>query len=971
MRVGFTTTDFLKLILPDEGYHCVASRNPGGPIQHGFLRSPEILAQAIAKCSAAGMEVYYGCAAYAERGSRKAANVLSVKSFWLDIDCGEGKPYAKPSEAAAATLAMVQKLGLPRPYFVGSGGGLHVYWPLTAPISPSDWKSTAELLKAAARMAGVDADPSRTADVASILRPIGTYNLKRQRREVRMLMEGDVSDHETVRQALVGFLGANAEPDPLGPMPDYLADKLTETDLKGEVRYEPALGTRIAEHCGVIGLVRDTRGNVDQPTWYRAIGVLVHTEEGRDLCHDWSQGHPDYTFAETESKISQALRYGPSTCERLGETQPSICGACPYQGKITSPIVLGRDIKPRNAPLLIPDETDSSKFKQLEMPEGYRAYNAGARWVLQYKIPTDPNSEEPLEDIWAPFCDTVFWPRSRIQTADGMRIEWEMIVKPGEYRRFVLDTETIAKGKDSLAGALGRHELTARPKMERAMEGYLRDWMTRLRETATATQSHQHFGWTEDKEFVLGDKLIGKDGDRDIVLRGAAKSAAPALTPAGSLDLWKSVIDRAYNHPGQEAYQFSVACGFAAPLLSMMKQVNGITVYAHSEGSGVGKTTAQRAALSIWGNWETMQLADNKVTANALWSMIGVYNTLPVCFDELTNQANNVASDMVFSVSSGRAKQRLRADGELRDNASNWCTIMLASGNNLLSEKLSLHRANAEAEISRLFEFTMRNTSPLTPNEALDLFPLLLENYGHAGEVYARYLVNNYETVQAQLAQVQKAFNEAAGIQQSERYWSALMTCVIVAVAICRQLDLVRFKLAPLKAWMLERLEENRGQRTEFAADPLELFGKMLADLWQGVLVTYGEGDLRAAPAQLVPNIRPHGQLVGRVILPTADPRNSNQKTVMLLNNVSIKDWCNKHGVSAREMFRACVDAGWAEQALVKYSLGRGTVEYGSTTSYVRCWKLDPDKINGGAGTAINQKLQVISGGLDVAAQQQ
>ena len=72
-----------------------------------------------------------------------------------------------------------KKYKLPTPMLVSSGYGVHVYFTLDQDIDGAEWMSTAAILKALLNNEKVLADPSRTADVASILRPVGTTNKKR------------------------------------------------------------------------------------------------------------------------------------------------------------------------------------------------------------------------------------------------------------------------------------------------------------------------------------------------------------------------------------------------------------------------------------------------------------------------------------------------------------------------------------------------------------------------------------------------------------------------------------------------------------------------------------------------------------------------------------------------------------------------------------------------------------------------
>ena len=960
------TQDFFDLVLPSEGLR-VCGTKQNGVFRHFFGESNAWLAQAVARVDA-HQDVYFACASYVDRSGRTGTNVAKVRSFWMDMDVGENKPYAKASEAAKALLDFCEVLDLPRPYIVSSGYGVHAYWPLDADIDAADWRDTAGLLKQAAKDHGLGQDTSRTADVASILRPVGTNNHKKgQRKPVRMVLEGDVSSRSYIHAKLIDALDAN-DPDILGDTPSYVTAASNDDLVAGTLEEREFFAEPIAEGCAVVRELRDKQGNVDNPLWHNAIGVIAFCEDGAEKAHAWSSGYPGYTKGETDRKLAQVKQFKPISCAKLGETLPGACQACPHFGKIKSPIVLGMvkgepEALPIVTNLSVFGEEDPAERQEIVLPEGFRWSTSHEGLALCARAGSDDDGNE----LWAPFCKTQFYPISRLNMDGSFNMELEMVVRGSERRRFVVPNSVIAKGKDGLAGLLGEHEIVAlpNPKARGFMDAYLQSWITRLKETADQQTSHRAFGWA-GRDFVVGDRVITAVGDKRPLLTEMAQSLAPHVAAKGDLNTWVEIIDKAYNYDGQEQYQFIVACGFAAILLPLLKQVNGVTVYAHSEGTAYGKTTAQRAALSAWGNWDELQLADNKVTTNYLWAAMGSMRHLPILFDELTNQRNDVASDLVFSVGSGRAKRRLRADGTPQQTNGNWCTIMLASGNNLLSEKLGQHRGNAEAEMSRLFEFTMSQVTRLTPNEANELFPKLLDNYGTAGPVFAEYVVKNYDAVVDMLNKVQQGLNVAAQIQQSERYWSALLACVLVAVSICRKLGLLRFQTAPLKVWMLERLDENRQQRTEAAVDPLELFGKMLADLWQGILVTNGEGDVRRnILASVVPGTAPRGQLVGRAIVPV----DATTRPILMLNAASIKEWCNKQGVSAREMFNATVAAGWVSSQFVKYTLGKGTVEYGSVSSHVRCWQVDPVRVGSSSFVGmVSDKLTVIQGGTAGAA---
>lgn len=80
---------------------------------------------------------------------------------------------------------------------------------------------------------------------------------------------------------------------------------------------------------------------VPEPEWYAGIGVLKYCTEGADLIHEWSKGYNGYGFEETQRKIEQWAA-APTTCQHYGSINPSGCVGCSYNGKIKTPIVLGR-----------------------------------------------------------------------------------------------------------------------------------------------------------------------------------------------------------------------------------------------------------------------------------------------------------------------------------------------------------------------------------------------------------------------------------------------------------------------------------------------------------------------------------------------------------------------------------------------------------------------------------------------------
>ena len=69
--------------------------------------------------------------------------------------------------------------------------------------------------------------------------------------------------------------------------------------------------------------------------------------------------------------------------------------------------------------------------------------------------------------------------------------------------------------------------------------------------------------------------------------------------PRGTLEGWKKTASF-YNREHFELHQFVVGTSFGSPLVALTP-INAVTLHLHGL-SGVGKTTAMKTGLAIWGD---------------------------------------------------------------------------------------------------------------------------------------------------------------------------------------------------------------------------------------------------------------------------------------------------------------------------------------------------------------------------------
>jgi hypothetical protein len=182
---------FINTVLGDDGYYCLFAYNKDGKRTQKFFTDKQELLEESKVLDANGYNTFFGLATYKVEGSRKANNTVSMKSLFIDIDCGAGKDYATKREALDALKEFCIKLKLPAPLVVDSGGGLHCYWVLTESVGIADWVTVAERLKRVCAEEGLYADPAVTSDAARVLRVPDTHNYKKDTpRPVKILGHG-------------------------------------------------------------------------------------------------------------------------------------------------------------------------------------------------------------------------------------------------------------------------------------------------------------------------------------------------------------------------------------------------------------------------------------------------------------------------------------------------------------------------------------------------------------------------------------------------------------------------------------------------------------------------------------------------------------------------------------------------------------------------------------------------------------
>lgn len=964
------TQEFLRHILPSGGPHYIVYTVNGDARSNHVVSSIHELCERIKWLQKRGQQVWHACASYASEGiptgewrvgqngesyekkrRRSQDNVAKVKAFWIDIDCGEskaasGKGYATQRDAVQAVYAFCAETGLPRPLLVNSGNGVHCYWVLAKSVPPEMWHKCAQMFARVLSFHDIKHDPARTSDHASVLRPPGTRNLKdpANPREIKVVgTTPDVIDPvwwfktiSTLHKALpAGIVPAVSMV--VDNVPAHLRTQAANADLiQSTIPDYPVDADTIADTCQQLRRIVEAPEQATEPQWRGMLGIVKFCQNPQEFAMAWSEGHPDYSPEATLEKMEM---WGgkPTTCAYFESHNPGGCKGCRHAGTMVSPIKLGITLPATPEPAPIQHEV-VVRHNALPFPEevtraGYSMDKRGI--VRKHEV-----AGKPTITLVSPvYLQPTGWDNGATVSPEAST-QWVMTnPQSGEVRPMSIPMGISNAGGQALAKFLGERAVPLGPSGVTHMQGYIQAWMQSI-----TAQANNHavvqYGWQPNNDFVLGERRYQQDGTV-VPARLTGDVTDNALTaafePAGTLATWVDMVDKMYNLPGQQQYQFMFGTGFGCPLMRLMDtSVKGVTISGWSALGGRGKSTAAYMAMSIYGNASVMECSRGQATVNAMLHRLGLMNSLPVLIDEVTNIHPRALSDLLYAVSSGQAKQRLKQDGSVNHNGLPWNTMALFTGNRSAIGNVSSEKTLASGEMCRIFEYEMQAVSPLTVAQAHDYF-VFHSNYGHAGDAYIRYVVTHQAEIKARLKRRQQEIDTMLGIKDVDRFLSVAITSTVVGLEIAGELGLHRFDMEAFIDWVRVTRNVLADEVAEVSHDGMSAFSLMLRSIHHDILVTNIEGDLRRGQhARVERSPRGQNEVAGRHVL--ADNR-------LYLSLTAVRAWCAKNQTDVAEMKRALTRAG-VMLPPIRYNIGRGVNEY--TLPATTCWVIDTTRLDDG-----------------------
>jgi hypothetical protein len=885
---------FYEKALPSQGVYCVGAAI-NGRMKHHFSKTLDGVLETIEKLKDKGYDLFTAMGTF-EGHSRKADDCLYLRSFFIDLDVGEGKEYASKEDAHIALYKLQGKTGLPDPVVVDSGGGVHAYWIMDTDIPRDEWKPAAEAFKALC-LQHIAIDPTVTADVARIMRCPETFNQKTGTPRPTSVISDEI--HVYGWDEMKEFLGepvAQKVEDVLATVSKGLDDdtkamlKLDNFAKSFDILAEKSLQ---GSGCNQIANILSNASTLEEPLWWAGLSIAKFCDDGATAIHKMSEDHPEYNYDDTEEKANRLP--APRTCEWFLSNYPENCEGCAHKGKITTPIILAKEFKP--APATNKEESirqDESTQTIPDFPEFLFPFMRGINGGIYYQPPAKYNKQgEKIEHDPILVLPHEFFPvRRMFSKHDGecllMRLEL-----PRDPVREILVPMKHVYAQDQFKALMSSNGVFASAEKLPHLMNYVIKWGQYMQLTDKAEMMRMQMGWTEEisdaewekRSFVIGKKEVLHTGEIiDAPASPFVRGIAKFLVPQGTYERWRESADY-LNKPGFELHAFAMLCGMASPYMTYTS-TSGVTVCLLGK-SGTAKTGAMYAGLSVWGNpkdLSVLEATDNGMVGRFL----GLHN-IPLGVDEISNKDPKILAQLVHKISHGKAKIRMQgsinAEREYEMSAS---LIGLMTTNQSAYGKLEILKANPDGEAARLIEMLIKRPAMLNDDGGTNLgrhiFDAFRLNYGHAGPRLIQAglrLGDNYirERIQYWDEQFVKGFGEDV----TYRFYQNLMSAVGMVGEMAHNegvidLDVNRVFNEALLEMITIREKVVKVNRTDYPSVLGDYVNKNL-----GNILVIKDGKVA---------MEPRGQIVGRIV---------SDENLMQVSKTDFKKYLAERQISSRE----------------------------------------------------------------------
>lgn len=962
---------FIKAVLSDQGYPIVALLN-GDFLNHIIYQSKQEMVDAIPKLVEDNQAVYFALATFTEyaeitrsnptlSGYRITDKVQAYRTVFTEVDIREDKDdcYSSADEARSAITNFCEDTGIPYPTIVKTGGGFHLYWILQEDIDLEQWRSWSDSLITCAKHKGFKIDVAGTNKPTQIYRPPTALNKKYEPAfEVNCDHIEDAVAFDSLMLSLSEFMSVSEIEVPAPRKPSEHGNASEDIPLRH--------WDKIENKCEQLRVA--AMGSEEQWRGLLSVARLCKTDQlgPIDLCHELSSVDPRYNPIDTDKKLHTLERQldgtdgMPYSCVRFDQINPDVCKHCHHYDRIKSPIVLGMpdvmddmDTDNSNLPNILEavvqmpleeDESDEDSHYDQSINQGEdEKFMMTDYGLVMNKVTVNEQGEFQTKEII--ICKQRLFPIGIIHDTDGMdnkvfNYMWRVDLGKGQVNDAIVSADVFTT-PGQLVGMFSKLGVNIVDQNNfKYFAQAMRSINSRARDELKPIKINNSMGWRPN-EFIFGKKTVDSQGVvRKSVLNEEMRSLTKdTLYSKGTLEEWKYAVSP-YQNSDNILAQVLLGVGFGAPLV-YFSSIKGMLVSLVGD-SGCGKSTMQEVSASIWGNpTSQLQNAVGTKTGDTVLSMtrwMGGLNSLPVHLEELSNMSDEDASDLAYLITQGSEKNRMQRgtdEGLKRTLGLTWNTLVTASSNESLRDKIARHKIDHTAETMRILEI---GDIPIIEDDWGDDSQKLegvRKAYGVAGEIFAEELMKRRDSLRDDLQKYIDRLNKELNTSSPERFWIQGIACILLGIDIASDLGLFKFDRNKIKQYLHKQVILHRQVAISNNVQRSSLFADMLNEILGETLVVKDSG-IEGSACEVI-------RYPNQVISARMDVRSG----IVFISSKRMKKYSRENKVSLGQVIDNAEEHGYlASHETSRERLGAGVAQIASTQVMVYQFRLPAPLVN-------------------------
>lgn len=373
---------------------------------------------------------------------------------------------------------------------------------------------------------------------------------------------------------------------------------------------------------------------------------------------------------------------------------------------------------------------------------------------------------------------------------------------------------------------------------------------------------HSHLGWAvhEDSPIYKHDHIISSEE------QFSRYDGELTLESSGTYDEWQSIIEEEVL--GVTTLELALVFGFSSVVVGYLAQeIDLDSLVIHIWGDSTkGKTTAAKLVVSPFGKPTTSQgglLHTWNGTPNSLINKLANNRGIPFVLDESSMGNINDFTKMIYQLAGGIEKSRLTKEAKQRERQT-WATTIIST-----AEKSLLSNASQNiGQMMRLFEFDNITWTRDAMN-ADNLRHGVESHYGHAGPLFAKYLLEQEEgyVKEKWKAWSQTLFNQMQEVDRFSDRIANKLSLLLVTADLVREALNIPLNIDGISNLLIQQNQQSQGSR-DIGENALEAIKAKIYEHNSKFEKEHPPGDLESNGYECWGRIKKGGKFTEVYILP-------------------------------------------------------------------------------------------------------